>query len=245
MADESKVNQNLEKLAPEGNLKNPQLIWDILESLGSLNKSYQLSIIDQLLYIARTKLHNPSLILSSSRKSNNKKEYLLDHLIQLMIFSEPELQEKLSELISFLGCSVGIEIRHSQNVFQVLTNNILDYRSFIAAIRVLQVLISPYKSSEPYSYFYFAGYGSGLQINPKIKNPYPFKSAISVCMWIRLEKTSPSKVCRLFVFHSFGNGGVEAYFVNNTLYYRSLGSEYNPPGVGSNGIKIYDFTTEE
>ncbi|CAG9328520.1 unnamed protein product [Blepharisma stoltei] len=246
MADDFKLSENLQDLAQDGSLKDSQLIWRICQALPSLPQSQQLSIIDQLLDIARCKQYNPSLILSLSMRSpiDNRKEYLLNNLIKHMVFAEPEVQEKLSELISFLIHSVGANLRHTHFVFQILANNQLDYKSITAAIRVLQVLISPNKSSEPYSYFYFTGRGCGLQITQKKPTIFPFKNAISICLWFRLEKTS-EEVSRLFTFHSQGNGGVEAYFVENTLYYRSLGTDYNPPGKGSNGIRIFEFATEE
>ena len=43
------------------------------------------------------------------------------------------------------------------------------------------------------------------------------------------------------LFHSKGNGGVEAYMIKHRLYYRILGPDYTPPESGSNGILIHEL----
>jgi hypothetical protein len=40
----------------------------------------------------------------------------------------------------------------------------------------------------------------------------------------------------LFTFYSPNNGGLECYLIDNKVYYRTVGSKYNSPKIGSNGI---------
>jgi hypothetical protein len=46
---------------------------------------------------------------------------------------------------------------------------------------------------------------------------------------------------KLFTLHSKGNGGIEAYFVGNNLYYRNLAINYTQPTSGSNGVLVGEF----
>ncbi|CAG9332437.1 unnamed protein product [Blepharisma stoltei] len=133
----------------------------------------------------------------------------------------------------------------AQFVFQLLANNNFEYQSMQTAIKLLQALITPDRSNSPFSYFYFPGPGCGLQLNPEDFQIFPFQKAISACFWIRLEDLNLNTPSTLMLFHSQGNGGIEAYFIGNKLYYRVLGVDYSPPVEGSNGILLHEFQPED
>ncbi len=55
-------------------------------------------------------------------------------------------------------------------------------------------------------------------------------------MWVRVEEVTQTS--RLFTFHSQGSSGIEAYLIENTLFYRILAPDYSEPFAGSNGVRI-------
>lgn len=176
---------------------------------------------------------------------DNKKQRVIDRLIQLTVFAEPEIQDKLYELFAFLMGAVGAKKSDSEFTFQLLASQNLDYLSMHAAIKILQTMIAPEKSNMSFSFFYFSGLGCGLQVDPAHLQIFPFQKAISACFWIRIEDISLGQPASLMLFHSQGNGGLEAYFVKNKLFYRMLGPEYTSPVEGSNGILLHEFQPEE
>ena len=246
MESENQVYERLEKMAQGGPIKEPRIVWDVLYSLPNLPLASQTSVIEQLELIARSLLHNAELLAVTSTITlpDNRKKQVLNYLIELYLSSPESLRERILQLITFLVNSVGVRKSNTESVFKILAKGQLDESGIKAAIRVLQVLVANHTRPVPYSYFYFSGPGSGLEINLSHFAEYPFQKAISLCFWLRLEEVYTEVPAKLFSFHSEGNGGIEAYFLENKLYYRTLGTEYHPPVPGSNGILVYEFQPE-
>lgn len=208
----------------------PKLIWDLLYVYEDSPDWSQSRIIEELIRISKKSLHNPLLLLNNTTQitPDNTKLYILNLLADLSLLSQ--IPDHLFDLISYLVYSYDIKksnILHLLHKFPTSTPNQL-----ILIIRFLQLYLISSKIC-PYSYFYFNSVGSGVSLHPI---EYPFTKAISVCAWIRLEESW--SVSRLFTFHCKGSGGLEAYIVDNKLYYRTLGPDYNPPARGSNGILL-------
>lgn len=70
---------------------------------------------------------------------------------------------------------------------------------------------------------------------------WPFSKGYTFAVWLYLEKVRgvpESPLGKLFTFHAEGSGGLEAYFVNDKLYYRVLGAGYTEPHANSNGMYL-------
>lgn len=230
--------EELEQIGSGGEIKNPDSIWRLLDLFPKLPLQNKLTLIDQLEKIARCFLHNPNLLMSAARGRN---EDVLNSFITLALNSPEQVQVKILNFIELLVASRGVQKSNTQHIFQFLAANKLSKWQLTAAIQLLQILISQSKPPAPYSYFYFSGQGSGMEIMADKSPIYPFVKGISICLWIRVEDICSDRPSRLFVFHSKGNGGHEGYLIRNKLYYRILGPEYSPPELGSNGIFIHEF----
>lgn len=60
-------------------------------------------------------------------------------------------------------------------------------------------------------------------------------------MWLYLEqvKHQPDMpLSKLYTFYAEGSGGIEAYFIDDKLFYRVLGANYTEPHIGSNGLYL-------
>ena len=72
-----------------------------------------------------------------------------------------------------------------------------------------------------------------------------FLKGICLCFWIFLEDTpiSESYPQKLFTLHCSGNGGggLEAYFLGKSLFYRVLPINYTEPSSGSNGVFLGEY----
>ena len=83
--------------------------------------------------------------------------------------------------------------------------------------------------------------GRGLEICPcKGKEiNWLFSNGVSIYFWINLESIkygSEAPLPKLFTLYSPNNGGLECYLIDNKVYYRTLGSKYSEPQIGSNGL---------
>ena len=68
-----------------------------------------------------------------------------------------------------------------------------------------------------------------------------FYQGISLCFWFKMEKMEFSQIngsyififiieySKLFTIYIENQGGIEAYFVGNRLYYRNLNKKYDEP----------------
>lgn len=78
--------------------------------------------------------------------------------------------------------------------------------------------------------FYFSDHESYIEINPILKTEKSFSNAFGIAIWFRLELLNSSRPGEdepplLFSIYSNGNGGFEAFFKGNTLYYKVLSSK--------------------
>lgn len=65
------------------------------------------------------------------------------------------------------------------------------------------------------------------------------KDGFTLFFWINLENIKSSveaSLPKLFTFYAPDAGGVEAYLIDNKVYYRIIGVKYTEPQIGSNGI---------
>lgn len=240
MDAESILYDELERMGTGGEIKEPEAIYDLLKLFYELSSDYQLILLEQLEKIARSLLHNPNLMVTNNRR----KEEVLNILITLALNNNEYIKTKILSFIELLVSSVGAKKSNTQHMFQLLARQKTDEDQLKTSIQILQILISPYKPLAPYSYFYFSGQGSGLSINFEKFPSFSFSKGLSACFWLRVEDVNNNKPSRLMLFHSKGNGGIEAYFVNHSLYYRILGPEYTLPEPGSNGILLHKFQPE-
>ena len=241
MDAESVLYDELERMGSGGEIRNPSTIWSLLTLFPQLSADYQLILLEQLEKIARSLLHNPNL-LTNCAKENGKE--VLNELISLSLQSTDSIQQKLLSFIELLVSSVGVKKSNMQHVFQFLAYEEITSDQLAVSIRLLQILISLTKPPAPYSYFYFSGPGSGFEINCQQSPIFSFQKGLSACFWLRVEEVSTDKPSKLMLFHSKGHGGMEAYFIKNRLYYRTIGPEYTPPESGSNGILLHEFQPE-
>ena len=51
-----------------------------------------------------------------------------------------------------------------------------------------------------------------------------------------VKSTNDVSLPKLFTFYAPESGGVEAYLIDNKVYYRIIGAKYTEPQIGSNGI---------
>ncbi|OMJ89253.1 hypothetical protein SteCoe_8641 [Stentor coeruleus] len=216
----------------QGNIiQDPKLIWDLFYIFHGYDESKQLKVISRLLEICQQSIHNPLLLLTKTVQitPDNTKLYILNLLVDQTLSSK--ISDQLFDLISYLVYYCDLKKTHIEHLIKKLPNS--STQQLLLILRFFQLfLISP-KMPPPYSYFFFNAQGSGLSISQML---YPFKKALTFCAWIRLEGLQ--KASRLFTFHIKGQGGLEAYIIDDLLYYRSLGQEYFVPAKGSNGILL-------
>ena len=230
--------QELERIGSGGEIKNPDSIWRLLNLFPKLPTAYKQTLIEQLDKIARCYLHNPNLLITASKSSEQD---VINSFSTLALNTSDQVQSRILNFIELLVTARGVKKSNTQHIFQYLAQETCSSGQLLASIQLLQILISQNKPPAPYSYFYFSGTGAGMELLSE-KNPsFPFLKGISACFWIRVEDISHEKPARLFIFHSKGNGGHEAYFIKTKLYYRILGPEYYPPEQGSNGIFLHKF----
>jgi hypothetical protein len=97
---------------------------------------------------------------------------------------------------------------------------------------------------EPFNYFYFSGQCSGIKVNTKNSQNWPFTKGFGAAIWFCLEDRtciSEDKLSVLFNCFSQQYGGFECYFVERKLFYRIIPRVYTPPTVNSNGVLIGEF----
>lgn len=153
-----------------------------------------------------------------------------------------------------------LEKVHLQTIFSILSNKFYDKaltsENLYNSIKFIYDVIAyqaPH-TDQPQSFFYFSGIDSGLVVGKQKAVSWPFKDGFGLSIWFYLEEaneqiSSDEQILeisedahpKLFTFHSEGNGGIEAYFVGNNLYYRILSIKYNPPSESSNGVLISEF----
>jgi hypothetical protein len=247
MEGENIVHERLSEMMQGQVISKPSLMWDLLYLFPDLSNGSKINLLQQLLLIARSLLHNPCILVNSSTMTlpDNQKIHVLNKLIELSIKEPPEVHDKILEFIGFLVSTVGVRRTNTYSLYQTLMAEKPSSSMIEASIQVLSVLLSNTRQPPPYNYFFFSGPGSGLALEGSALPEYPFTKAFSFCMWIRLEDISTQPLPRLFTFHSEGNGGIEAYFVKSRLYYRILPPNYTAPVEGSNGVLINDFPPEQ
>ena len=226
-----KIEDIFGRLASETQVKEPKVIWDLLYTFQESDSLTQESIISRLLDICQQSIHNPVLLLNKSVQMtpDNTKLYILNFLVDLTLSSSTP--DKIFDLISYLVFYCDLKKAHIEHLTKKVIKS--NTNQMLLLIRFFQLFLVNPKMPPPYSYFYFNGANSGISLNSSV---FPFKKALTMCAWVRIEKNQ--SVSRLFTFHCRGAGGLEAYFVDNKLYYRSLGPEYTLPARGSNGINL-------
>lgn len=241
MDAESVLYDELERMGSGGEIKNPTSIWGLLSLFPQLSADYQQILVEQLEKIARSLLHNPNLLANWSKEPGKE---VLNEFISLSIKTSDIVQQKLMSFIEIIVSSVGVKKSNMQHVFQYLTSEDTNEKELQTSIKILQILISLNRPPAPYSYFYFSGPGSGFDLNYSQNPGFAFQKGLAACFWLRVEEVNSEKPSRLMLFHSKGNGGMEAYFIKNKLYYRTIGPEYTYPELGSNGIFLHEFPPE-
>lgn len=234
-----KVDEILHRLTTSTHLKEPKFIWDLLYTYQESDPETQSFIITKLLGVCQQSIHNPVILLNNSvqQTPDNTKLHVLNYLVDLTLASE--VPDKIFDLISFLVFYCDLKKAHIDHLIKKVKK--IDFRDpidvntrlMLFIIRFFQLFLVTPRMTPPYSYFYFNAIGSGIALSNFL---YPFKKALSMCMWLRIEYNE--EVSRIFTFHSKGHGGLELYLVDNSLFYRSLGPEYTVPVIGSNGINL-------
>ena len=226
-----KIEDIFSRLSSATQIKEPKVIWDLLLTFQESDIQTQQSIISRLLDICQQSIHNPVLLLNKSVQitPDNTKLYILNFLVDLTLSSSTP--DKIFDLITYLVFYCDLKKAHIEHLTKkVLKSNT---NQMLLILRFFQLFLVNPKMPPPHSYFYFNGENSGISLNCPV---FPFKKALTMCTWVRIDHNY--LVSRLFTFHCKGAGGLEAYFVDNCLFYRSLGPEYTLPARGSNGIKL-------
>ena len=118
------------------------------------------------------------------------------------------------------------------------------YERILTAIEVINTMLSNENMFDgPHNFIYFNGYNSGISMNRN-----SFSKTFCISVWFRLEDINYSqlKYCPLlYSFHKDQVGGFECYFVENQLYYRTLGPVYQEASEDSNGALIGTFDSSK
>lgn len=88
---------------------------------------------------------------------------------------------------------------------------------------------------------YFHGQQSLVIQTRKNSLSWPFYKGYTFALWLYLEEirnTPDTPLGKLFTFHAEGSGGLEAYIIDDKLFYRVLGAAYTEPHIGSNGMYL-------
>ena len=74
--------------------------------------------------------------------------------------------------------------------------------------------------------FYFSDKDSYIEINPLLVKEKAFANGFAISIWLRIEFSNSHLISgeypTLFSIFCNNHGGFEAYFDNNTLYYKTL-----------------------
>lgn len=93
--------------------------------------------------------------------------------------------------------------------------------------RMITAIVTRKREMGPQNYFFFSGYLSGILLNSKPLQAWPFVKGFSACIWFKIHEyqaslQDPYNLPVLFNCASNGFGGFECYFNKNKLFYRIL-----------------------
>lgn len=118
----------------------------------------------------------------------------------------------------------------------------IDSKSLFGTINILKSFLNCKinMDREPEKMIVFHG-GNGLEVRPSGKKDinWVFSNGMSIYFWVNIENIkfgTEASLPKFFTFYSLNNGGLECYLIDNKIYYRTVGSKYNSPKIGSNGI---------
>lgn len=94
--------------------------------------------------------------------------------------------------------------------------------------------------------FYFSDHESYIEISPMLVTEKAFSNGFGIAIWFRIEKLNSSRPGEteppiLFSLYSAGNGGFEAYFEENKLFYRVLSGKKYEPAPDPSAVEVYEF----
>jgi len=116
----------------------------------------------------------------------------------------------------------------------------------LGALQLIENMICVDNSHIPM--FYFSDTDSYIEIYPNLNTERAFNSGFGIAIWFRLEflnsERSNEEYPTLFTIYSHGQGGFEAYFNENTLYYKTLQAKKYENGPDGSEVEVFNFDPE-
>lgn len=157
--------------------------------------------------------------------------------------NDPPTRTVLLSLIKALTIGGRFSKLHFELIYNYIARNPAD---LLGSLEVIENMICFDKNHVPM--FYFSDHNSYIEINPMLTIEKAFSSWFGIAIWFRIEYLNyhqlRNELPLLFSIYSNGSGGFEAFFEENTLYYRVLGSKKYEMDKDEKAEEIFTFETE-
>lgn len=219
----------------------------IIKNLKNIGSTERVEVIEHILSMFQKCLHNNIIV---NDPMNNDK-YQLD-LVKLTLgayFSDYSQQDQKTRkvLLKFIK-AITVGGRFCKLHFELIYNYIArNPKDLLGTLELLENMICVDTTHIPM--FYFSDYDSYIEINPLLTIEKAFANGFGIMMWFRLEflnnHCSTNELPLLFSIFCNRQGGFEAFFEGNTLFYRTLGSKKYKNPLDDIAEEIYTFEAEK
>lgn len=218
----------------------------ILKSLKDLTSTERVEIIEHILGLFQKWLHN-NIIVNDPMNVNKYKIDLVKLALGAYFSDYAAKDQPTRDVLLKLIRAITIGGRFSKIHFELIYNYIARNPSdLLGTLDVIENMICVDTNHIPM--FYFSDYESYIEINPLLITEKPFTNGFAICIWFRLEylnhHISGEEHPILFSIYWNGQGGFEAYFSGNSLYYRILGSKKYENPKSEKDEEVFTFETE-
>ena len=154
-------------------------------------------------------------------------------------------RDVLLKLIKEITIGGRYQKHHFETIYSYIARNPEDLYS---TLRLIENMIWVDKNYIPM--FYFSDHDSYIEINPLLVKEKAFANGFTIWIWMRIEFSNAHLISgeypTLFSIFCKNHGGFEAYFDNNTLYYKTLNSkEYIHGPEDKKTIEVWEFDVEK
>lgn len=225
-------------------ITNPMPFIPIIKGLKS---GKRVEVIEHILGMFSKCYHN-RLIVNDPMAYGKYNIDLVKLCISAYYSDFAKTDQATREVLLKLIKEITIGGRYNKSHFETIYSYIARHpEDLYGSLELIEQMISVDNSHIPM--FYFSDYESYIEINPLLTTEKAFMGGFGFAIWFRLEylnghQTGPEH-STLFSIYSNGHGGFEAYFENNTLYYKTLSGKGYVHGHDSKSEMVYEFHTEQ
>jgi hypothetical protein len=242
-------------------ITNPLPFRPILKNLCNLDSTQRVEIIEHILSKMSKCLHNSITVNNPFNTDKHKIDLVklcLGAYFSPYAKEDQNTRDALLKLIKAITIGGRFTKLHFELIYSYIALNPTD---LLWSLQVIEHMIwmsnSHFNNSETVNngianinlpMFYFSDKDSYIEINPILATEKAFPTWFGIGIWFRTEflnsDRSGDEYSTLFTIYSNGQGGFEAYFKDNTLYYKTLLAKKYVNGPEEHAVEVFTFETE-